>query len=45
MITCYNFENEGAVGIDHATLDEIDSIDYVMNSEEKKKIKRLKMQF
>lgn len=45
MVTCYNLENEGAVDIDHTTLDEIDSIDCFVYSKGKKKRKMFKMQF
>lgn len=45
MVTCYNLENEGAVDIDHTTLDEIDSIDCFVYSKGKKKEKCLKCSF
>ena len=44
MVMCYNLENEGAVGIDHTTLDEIDSIDFFVYSEGKKERRMFKMQ-
>lgn len=45
MVTCYNLENEGAIDIDHTTLDEVDSIDCFVYSEGKNERKMLKMQF
>ena len=45
MVTCYNLENEGAVDIDHTTLDEINSIDCFVYSEREKERKIFKMQF
>ena len=41
MVACHNLENEGAVDIDHTTLDQIDSIDCVVYSERKKERKNV----
>ena len=41
MVTCHNLENEGAVDIDHTTLDEIDSIDCFVHSEGEKRKKNV----
>ena len=36
MVSCHNLENIGAIGVNDTTVKEIDAIDRLVNSEEKK---------